>query len=135
VESVLAFQDSVDRRTALFPGEPDRTRNTVGEFMPVIGDGTSWAIIVEFAARSAAGTSVRLLKDLVGLRRQPHPAAEGQERRQAAAVVNLTGPAQPDSRDLVLPGGVQVTLPFQLVQRNLRDDDSSARLQGIAAEP
>jgi hypothetical protein len=134
LEGVLTFQDWVDTRTVPFPGEPDRTCDTVGGLVPVSGESPWWAIVVEFAARSEVGMLDRLLEYLVRLWRQPHPAAEGQERRQvAAAVVNLTGQAQPHTLDMPLPGGTEAKLHFQIVQRTLRDEDAAATLQGIAA--
>jgi hypothetical protein len=133
LEGLLAFRDWLDTRTVPFPGEPDRICDTAGVFDPVGGEGPSWAIVVEFQARSEAQMLDRVLEYLVRLWRQPHPSGSEQGRRQvAAAVVNLTGPAQPDKLDMPLPGGTSGRLHFGMVQRNLRDEEAASTLQGIA---
>ena len=50
-----------------------------------------------------------------------------------AALVNLTGPAQPDTLEMALPGLASPGLHFSAAVRTLRDEDAAATLDQIAA--
>ena len=129
--ATVSYQGWLDTRTLPFPGEADRTCDTVACFH----DGAAaewWAIPVEFQIEPDREMFGRFLEFLGRLWRELRPAADGTARYMVgAAVVNLTerGAA---SRDMVLgPTGPRTHL--QVIERNLADEDAGETLAGIAA--
>ena len=66
----LAFQGWLDTRTLPFPGEPDRTCDTVAEMLDAAHLGRLWALIVDFQSEPDAEILDRLLEYIVPLRRE-----------------------------------------------------------------
>ena len=134
LDPALAFQGWVDARTLPFPGERDRTCDTVAELLDATHSDRPWALVVELQSEPDPEILDRLLEYIVRLRRE---VRQGPDRRvqyaTAAALLNLTGPLQPDVQDMALPCGAEVRLRFRPLVRTLRDDDSAATLRGIGA--
>ena len=130
----MTFQGWLDTRTLPFPGEPDRTCDTVAELLDAAHLGRLWALIVEFQSEPDPEILDRLLEYMVRLRRE---VRHGPERREpywiAGVLLNLTGPAQADLLDMELPCAAEARLRFRPVVRTLRDDDAAATLRGIEA--
>jgi hypothetical protein len=130
----LAFQGWLDTRTLPFPGEPDRTCDTVAELLDATHPGRLWALVVEIQSEPDAEILDRLLEYMIRLRRE---VRHGPDRRvqydTAAALLNLTGPPPRDVQDMVLPCQAEVRLRFRPLVRTLRDDDATAALRGIDA--
>ena len=133
-DAPLAFQGWLDTRTLPFPGEPDRTCDTVAELLDSTHGGRLWALVVEFQSEPEAAILDRLLEYMIRLRRE---VRHGSDRRvqyeTAGALLNLTGPPQADVRDMVLPCTAEVRLRFRPLIRTLRDDDAAATLRHIDA--
>ena len=134
LDAALAFQGWLDTRTLPFPGERDRTCDTVAEMLDAAHLGRLWALIVEFQSEPDPEILDRLLEYLVRLRRE---FRYGSDRRiqywTAACLLNLTGPTQTDELDMVLPCTNEVRLRFRPHVRTLRDDDAAATLHAIEA--
>jgi hypothetical protein len=129
----LTFRGWLDTRTLPFPGAPDRTSDTVADFEGVADPKLRWAVVVEFQTENEADMLDRLLEYLARLRRELRYGEGRREKYQvAAAVVNLTGPAQEDTLEMILPGEAGAGLRLQVVVRTLRDEDAAATLEGIA---
>ena len=70
LDARLMFQGWLDTRTLPFPGEPDRTCDTVAEMLDAAHLGRLWALIVEFQSEPDAEILDRLLEYMVRLRRE-----------------------------------------------------------------
>ena len=98
------FQGWLDTRTLPFPGEPDRTCDTVAEMLDAAHLGRLWALIVEFQSEPDAEILDRLLEYMVRLRREVrHGPDHRTQYWTAACLLNLTGPAQINEIDMALP--------------------------------
>jgi hypothetical protein len=134
LDAALAFQGWLDTRTLPFPGEPDRICDTVAELLDVAQPDRLWALVIEIQSEPDPEILDRLLEYMIRLRRE---VRHGPERRvqygTAGALLNLTGPPQPDVRDMALPCGAEVRLRFRPAVRTMRDEDAAATLRGIDA--
>ena len=134
LDAMLAFQGWLDARTLPFPGEPDRTCDTVAELLDAAHLGRLWALIVEFQSEPDPEILDRLLEYMVRLRREFRYGPDHRTQYwTAACLLNLTGPAQADELDMALPGTDEVRLSFRPRVRTLRDDDAAATLRDIEA--
>ncbi len=128
LDTALVFHGWLDTRTLPFPGEANRTCDTVAEFASTVAPENLWAIVVEFESETEAAMPARLLDYLGRL----HQERQGRYR-VAAALLNLTGPVQNDTLDMRLPGMEEFGLWWRLVLRTMRDEDAAATLTGIAS--
>lgn len=129
---LFSFRLWLDTRTIPFPGEPDRTGDTVAGLVDPAEPARWWAVPVEFQTRPDTSLFGRLLEYLGRFWRELRPPGQPTGRFQvAAAVVNLTGVGH-TSRDMVMPGS-SVRTCLQVVERNLAEEDAAATLAGIAA--
>ncbi len=125
------FVQWLDTRTIPFPGEPDRTCDTVAEVARPIGQ-ERWALTIAFQSQPSADMFGRLLEYLarVWRRMQGAPSSETCATGVVAALVNLTGRGE-SSRAFELPGcGIRTAL--QVGERNLASENAAATLVGIA---
>jgi hypothetical protein len=130
----LLFHAWLDARRLALPSEGDLTCDLVAGLRPAEAPGPTCALIVELMAESRPAVVDRLLAYVVRLWGEPPPGVEpGTPLPVGGAVVNLTGPAQPDRVTLALPGVPECELHFRIVQRTLRDIDAAATLADIAA--
>jgi hypothetical protein len=129
----LAFQGWLDARTLPFPGEPDRTCDTVAELFDPSEPSIRWALATEFQAEPDANILDRLLEYLARLRRElRHGPRHRDKYRVAAALVHLTGRRAADTLDMTLPGGSAVGLRLTIASRALRVEDAVSTLAEIA---
>jgi hypothetical protein len=99
-----------DTRTLPFPGEPDRTCDTVGEFENTANADLLLAV-VEFQSHPIIEMLVRLLEYQARLLREPDIAGTREAKLiVVGALLNLTGPVQPSTLEMRLPGRAQVGL-------------------------
>jgi hypothetical protein len=88
----FAFEAWPDTRNIPFPGDPDRTNDTVARVADTSTAGPPWAVAVEFQSRPDPDMFARLLVYLGCLSPALRPDPERGSRFQlGAAVVNLTG--------------------------------------------
>lgn len=126
----LRFRMWLDTRTLPFPGDPERTCDTVawlGDADPAI----EWAVPVEFCLQPIADLFGRLLVYLGQVWLERRPTDAGGERFSVAAVaVNLTGRGH-TSRDMSLHETGARTM-LQVLERNLCDEIAADLLDTIA---
>jgi hypothetical protein len=136
LDPLLRFHGWLDTRTLPFPGAPDRTCDTVADLAEAeVGEpGPRWALVTEFQTEPDPDMLDRLLEYLVRLRRGLRHGPDRREKyRVAAALVSLTGPPQPDTLEMGLPGLATPTIRFHAAVRTLRDEDAGTTLDQIAA--
>ena len=126
------FRGWLDARRLTFPGEPDRTCDTVAFLENVGAGGEPWAVPVEFQIDPDAEMFGRLLGYLSGLYLELRPADNAGDRfRVGGVVVNLKGRGN-SSRDMTWPAAGLVTR-LGVRERNLASEDARATLDGILA--
>lgn len=126
------FARWLDARHARFPGEPERTCDTVA-FLEDLAQGfLPWAVPIEFQIEPDAEMFGRLLVYLGLLWLQERPSPERGDRFQVGAVVvNLTGTGR-TSRQMNWPGAGLLT-HLGVVERNLAGEDATALLAAVVA--
>ena len=127
----LFFNGWLDTRSIPFPGDPDRTCDTVADITDATDTEGSWAMAIEFQTRPDVRLFGRLLEYLgrLWLELQP-PRTSGGRLGVVAAVINLTGTAQ-TSRDIV-PAGTSPRTCLAVAERNLREQVADEALIRIA---
>ena len=134
LDPALRFQGWLDTRTLPFPGTPDRTCDTVAELAEVVEALRRWALVTEFQTEPDPEILDRLLEYLARLRRVLRWGPQRREKYQVVAgLVSLTGPPQPQSLEMMLPGSDSPALYFRVAVRTLRDEDAALTLDQIAA--
>jgi hypothetical protein len=89
----LVFRGWFDMRRLPFPGERDRTCDTIAEFEDTAAPGRRWAWVVEFQSESQAIMLHRLLDYLARLNLELQSAAESRGVfGVAGGLLNLSGP-------------------------------------------
>jgi hypothetical protein len=126
------FRRWIDTRRVPFPGEPDRTNDTVAHVEDVAAGQAPWAVIVEFQAEPDALLFGRLMvyAGLLWLETKPTDLP-GDRYHLAAVVVNLTGQGRSGRVSEWPQVGTRTALEPREV--NLRDTDAAATLDGVAA--
>jgi hypothetical protein len=128
----LPFSGWLDTRTLPFPGDPERTCDTVACL--ATPGATSWAVAIEFCLTPDPALFGRLLVYLGQLWLEQRPSSEQGERyRVAAAVVNLTGQGT-TTQDMRLPPTILRTC-LEVVERNLALEEAGSLLEQIATDP
>jgi hypothetical protein len=132
LDPAVGFRQWLDTRTLPFPGQPDRTCDTVAALGRAGEPSAPWALVIESQAEPDPDMLDRLLEYLARLRRELRHGFERRDKYQVvAAVLNLTGPAQPDLLGMSLPGPVVPGLTLRAVVKTLREEDAAATLIGI----
>jgi hypothetical protein len=131
LEPHFAFHSWLDTRTLPFPGEADRTCDTVARFESAQEPQHPAALVVEFQSQPDPDMLDRLFEYLARLRRELRHGPQRQGKYPVvAALLNLTGPAQPDALDMRLAGA---ELHLQVVLKTLREEDAGRTVQEIVA--
>jgi hypothetical protein len=128
--NTFVFRDWLDTRDIPFPGEPDRTCDTVAHLEDVAAHGVPWAVAVEFQTQPDPTMFGRMLGYLSGLWLNRKPDVErGSRFHLGAAVVNLTGSGSA-SREMNWPAvGLQAQL--KIVERNVEHESAEELITGI----
>jgi hypothetical protein len=128
----FVFRGWLNTRTIAFPGDPDRTNDTVAWLDLVSGEEPPWAFAVEFQIRPDPDMTGRLLGYLSGLLLELRPDKERGSRFQVGAgVVNLTGHGN-SSREMRWPKAGVVT-HLKVVERNLEHESAEELVSAIEA--
>jgi hypothetical protein len=131
---VLVFRGWLDTRTLPFPGEPDRTCDTVAALQDPDRPDEPIALVVESQAEPDADMLERMLEYVARFRREYRHGPERRGKyRVVGAVLNLTGPVQENVLRMALAGGTEVELRLAIIQRTLREEDAAATVAAIAA--
>ena len=131
----FAFRDFVDTQTIAFPGEPDRTCDTVAEFVPVAGDGPHRLLDVEPQSEPDSEMLDRCGEYAFRLRRELRYGAGRQHKYNVVnVVVNLTGPEQAHDLDMREADLGDAGPHLRVFQVTMREIDAAATLAAIAAD-
>src|SRR5262249_46390253 len=126
----LRFRTWLDTRTLPFPGELERTCDTVA-WLADADLSIEWAVPVEFLLEPAREMFGRLLVYLGQLWLEKRPTEAGKERFSVGAVVvNLTGRGRTSASMTLRRTGIRASL--EVVERNLCDEDAAGVLEAIA---
>ncbi len=126
------FSSWLDTRTIPFPGQADRTCDTVAGLRRRAALRHWWALVLEFQSQPDEEMFGRLLEYLGRLWRELRPGRGGSKRCAVVAlVVNLTGRGH-TARDLRL-GRTGLRTCLQVGERNLADESAARTLRGIQA--
>jgi hypothetical protein len=132
--AAMEFLGWLDTRTIPFPGEPDRTCDTVAELAVPHAPEVRWALVLEFQTEPRGDMLDRLLEYQARLRRElRHGEPRVQKYALVGAVVHLTGPEQPDALVMELPG-TALGLNLRVGSRALREVEAADLLAEIEAE-
>ncbi len=128
---VVPFRLWLDTRTLPFPGDPERTCDTVA-CLDAGPEAEPFAVAVEFSLEPDALMFGRMLVYLGQLWLEMRPNGQRGRRFQiAAAIVHLTGEGHA-SRDMRLAGfGMRTCL--DIVERDMAREDAAATLERITA--
>src|SRR5437879_1162992 len=113
----LVFHSWLDARRLALPVEGDLTCDTVAAFCLQNQLQPAYAQIVEVQTESRPNSADRVLSYVIRLRNEW--SGKGETRvplEVTGAVVNLTGPPQPDTVTFLLPGVPACGLRFQVLQ-------------------
>jgi hypothetical protein len=133
-EQLLAFDDWADTRRLPFPGEPDRTCDTVARFRNLAEPGRFWLLVLEFQSHPERWMLLRLLRyqaDLLWEFRPP--GRRGRLPDVGGLLVNLTGRSRRRRFDMVLATNPGVNHRFGVEVRNIAGESAAQTLQAIAA--
>lgn len=124
------FQRWADTRTLAFPGDPERTCDTVAELFQEGDPPLWWLFLIELQSELDEKMFGRLLEYLGRLwRTLETPEAPPQRYRVAAALVNFTGRGR-SSRDLRLPG-TSVRTCLRIAEKNVAAESAANTLARI----
>jgi hypothetical protein len=127
----VRFRLWLDTRTLPFPGDPERTCDTVA-WLSDPDPAVEWALPVEFCLEPDGELPGRLLVYRGQLWLEKRPTDAGGERfAVGAAVVNLTGRGHTSRTMSLRHTGVRTHLGVE--ERNLCDENAAALLDSIAA--
>jgi hypothetical protein len=127
----LLFRTWLDTRTLPFPGDPERTCDTVA-WLADADPAHEWAIPVEFCAEPDGTLFGRLLVYLGQLWLEVRPTEAGGERfNVGAVVVNLTGRGRTSRTMRLRRTGIGTSL--EVGEHNLADEDAAATLAAVEA--
>jgi hypothetical protein len=133
-DQLLAFDDWVDTRRLPFPGEPDRTCDTVARFRSLTEPGRFWLMVLEFQSHPERWMLLRLLRYQDDLLWEFRPRTRrGQLPYVGGVLANLTGRPRRRRLDMVLATDPDVSHRYGIRMRNLAEDSAAATLQAIAA--
>ena len=128
----VGFRGWLDTRGVPFPGDPERTGDTVARLDDPATGGTPWAVAVEFQAAPDPQMFGRLLVYLGHLWQAAKPDAErGSRFHLGAVVVNLTGTGLASRRMEWLAAGFLTHI--RVVERNLAGENADDLLGRIEA--
>jgi hypothetical protein len=134
-DQLLAFEDWVATRRLPFPGEPDRTCDTVARFRNLADPGRPWFLILEFQSHPEHWMLLRLLRYQSDLLWEFRPRGRrGQLPYVGGILLNQTGRSRRRRFDMVLATNPGVSDRFSVEVRNLAGESATQTLQAIAAE-
>ncbi len=131
-ETQLTFVQWLDTRRLPWPGQPDRTCDTVAWLTDPARNGLPWAIPVEFQLTPDAEMFGRLMVYLGQVWLELRPSdLPGDRFSVAGVVVNLTGKGN-SGRTMKWPRG-KLNTTLKPAERNLSTMQASQVLAGVAA--
>jgi hypothetical protein len=133
-EQALAFEKWEDTRRLPFPGEPDRTCDTVARFRNLTDPERPWIMVVEFQSRPQRWMPLRMLCYQGDVLWEFRPRRrKGRLPNVGGIIVNLTGNPRRRRLSMVLATHPDMSHRFSVVTRNLAADSAGQTVQAIAA--
>lgn len=131
-EPAFVFEGWLDTRGVPFPGDYDRTGDTVARLADPSTNLVPWAVALEFQAEPDPVMFGRLMVYLghLWLAIKPDPE-RGSRFRLGAVVVNLTGTGYATRRMEWPAAGLETTIAVR--ERNMEDESADEVLTGVAA--
>jgi hypothetical protein len=127
----LRFRRWLDTRRLPFPGDPERTCDTVA-WLSDADPALEWALVVEFSLEPDTKLFGRLLVYLGQLWEEERPTdASGEHFHVGAAVVNLTGQGRTSRRMKLRRTKVQTFLGVE--ELNLSKENAATLLEKVAS--
>lgn len=124
------FQRWADTRTVAFPGEPDRTLDTVAELLQAGNPPVWWLLAIELQSKLDKEIFGRLLEYLGRAWLRLHPLNQRRQRyRLAAALINFKGRGR-NSHDFRLPGTAGRTC-LDIIEKNVVGDSAEDTIAQI----
>ena len=127
----LRFRHWLDTRGIVFPGEKDRTNDTVA-WLADADPAIEWAVPVEFSLSPDEAMFGRLLIYLGTIWLEKRPTDAGKERYSVGAlIVNLTGKGSASRK--MRYADTELFVELSVVERDLETFDAAEILERIAA--
>jgi hypothetical protein len=134
LDPALSFLGWLDARTVPAPDESELTCDALAEFDFADRPQEPWIVVSEFQTEPRADDLERLLEYMLRFRRERRPTSDPRLKYQVAGVLlNLTGPGQPGTLAMRLPGMAEFGLSRRVVRLAVREEDAAASLARIAA--
>ncbi len=126
----IRFRNWLDTRGIVFPGEPDRTNDTVA-WLSDDNPAIEWALALEFCLAPDGSMFGRLLVYLGYIWTEKRPTDAGKERFCVGAIIiNMTGQGKTSRRMRYRDSDAEIAL--KVVECNLETWDAAETLQKIA---
>jgi hypothetical protein len=130
----LTFAGWPDARTAPPLPETELTCDALAEFATVGRPEEPWIIVTEFQTEPRNDDLERVLEYMLRFRRERRSVSDPRLKYQVGGVLlNLTGPRQPDTVAMALPGMAGYGLTGRVVRLALREEDAAATLARVAS--
>lgn len=135
LDPALAFAGWLDARTVPLPPESELTCDALAEFGFADRPEEPWIVVAEFQTEPRGDDLERLMEYGLRFRRERRPASDPRLKSNVGGLLlNLTGPEQPESLAMPLPGMSGYGLSGRVVRLAVREQDSVATLARIAAK-
>jgi hypothetical protein len=133
-EQELTFDKWEDTRRLPFPGEPDRTCDTVARFRNLTDPERPWIMVVEFQSRPQRWMPLRMLNYQGDVLWEFRPRRrKGRLPNVGGLIVNLTGRPRRRRISMVLATHPDMNHRFSVVTRNLAEYSAGQTLAAVAA--
>jgi hypothetical protein len=131
-EQEIAFEKWEDTRRLPFPGEPDRTCDTVARFRNLAEPERPWIMVVEFQMRPQRWMPLRMLRYQDDVLWEYRPRRrKGQLPNVGGLIVNLTGKPRRRRISMVLATHPDMNHRFGVVTHNLAEYSAGQTLAAI----
>jgi hypothetical protein len=130
----LSFARWLDPRTVPAPREAELTSDTLAEFLNPARPEGPWIFVTEFMTEPTGDDLERVLEYMTRFRRERRPESDPRLKYNVGGVIlNLTGPPQPDTLAMPVPGLTGIGTQFRATRRAMREEDAGATFTGIAS--
>ncbi|HEX5268960.1 MAG TPA: hypothetical protein VFW33_00670 [Gemmataceae bacterium] len=134
LDPALSFVGWLDTRTAPAPPETELTCDALAEFANAARPEEPWVLVAESQTEPTGDDLERLMEYLLRFRRERRPSSDARLKYLVGGVIlNLTGPRQPDTLAMPLPGLTEFGFGGRVVRLAVREEDAAATLARIAS--
>jgi hypothetical protein len=134
LDPALSFVGWLDTRTVPSPPETELTCDALAEFAAAGRPGEPWVLVAESQTEPTGDDLERLMEYMFRFRRERRPSADPRLKYLMGGVIlNLTGPRQPDTLAMPLPGMAEFGVGGRVVRVALREEDAAATMARVAS--